>query len=156
MEAFKEKLKIQNLSYVVCAVILVVFNALLLLGRIGLIPFFVPALTDHRWSSAWSGFVTGASTSILFFMIFGLLRNRKALRNEQALKKLYVKMNDERSAQVTVMAKSAAFHTFLLLGIIGAIICGYFNMVVSVTVMVCLFCASMLLIGFEAYYKRKY
>ncbi len=156
MENFKDKLKIQNISNTVCAVILVLFNIFLLLGKTGLIPNLVPTASDDRWTDVWSGFATGASTAMLGFMIGGLIRNHKALKDEKALKKLYVNENDERTIQVWTSARAAAFQTFLLLGIVAAVVAGYFNMTVCITIIATLFCASMVVIGFKFYYANKY
>ena len=152
MENFKEKLKIQNISYVVCGAILALFLIFLISGKAGL----VPTAIDDRWTNVWSGFATGASSTMLGFMIFGLIRNKKALKDEKALKKLYVKENDERTIQVWTSARAAAFQTFLLLGIVAAIIAGYFNMTVCVTIIATLFCASMVVVGFSFYYENKF
>ena len=100
MENFKEKLKIQNISYAVCGAILALFLIFLIIGKAGLIPNLVPTAIDDRWTDVWSGFATGASSTMLGFMIGGLIHNKKALKDEKALKKLYVKENDERTIQV--------------------------------------------------------
>lgn len=156
MENFKDKIKIQNISFTVCSVILALFLVFLFIGKTGLIPNLVPTPIDDRWTSVWSGFATGASSTMLGFMIFGLIRNKKALKDEKALKKLYVKENDERTIQVGTSARAAAFQTFLLLGIVAAIIAGYFNMTVCVTIIATLFCASMVVVGFSFYYENKF
>lgn len=156
MENFKEKLKIQNISYAVCGAILALFLIFLIIGKAGLIPNLVPTAIDDRWTNVWNGFATGASATMLGFMIFGLIRNKKALKDEKALKKLYVKENDERTIQVWTSARAAAFQAFLLLGIVAAIIAGYFNMTVFITIVACLFCASMVVVGFSFYYENKF
>lgn len=156
MENFKEKLKIQNISIAICIVILVLFNIFRILSMVGLIPNLLPAVNDDGWVNAWNGFATGATTVILGFMIVALIRNNQALKDEKALKKLYVKENDERSIQIETSARAAAFQTFLLLGIVAAIIAGYFNMTVFITIAACLFCASMVVIGFSFYYQNKF
>ena len=156
MESFKDKLKIQNISNSICITILVLFNIFRFLSQAGLIANLVPAVNDDRWSNAWSGFATGATTSMLVFMIVALIRNHKALKDEQKLKKLYVKENDERTIQIWTSARAAAFQTFLLLGIVATIIAGYFNITVFITIAATLFCASMVAIGFKFYYTNKY
>lgn len=156
MENYKEKLKIQNISYTVCAAILALFLIFLFIGKAGLIPNLVPTTSDDRWTDVWSGFATGASAAMLGFMIGWLIRNKKALKDEKALKKLYVSEHDERTIQVWTFARAAAFQTFLLLGIVAAIIAGYFNMTVCVTIIATLFCASMVVVGFSFYYENKF
>ena len=156
MESFKDKLKIQNISNAICIVILALFNILRLLSWSGLIPNLLPAVNDEGWVNAWNGFATGSTTTMLGFMIVTVIRNHKALKDEQKLKKLYVKENDERTIQIWTSARAAAFQTFLLLGIVAAIIAGYFNMTVCSTIIATLFCASMVVIGFSFYYSNKF
>lgn len=156
MENFKEKLKIQNISNAICIVILVLFNIFRILSTVGLIPNVTPVAEDGSWEEMWNGFATGATTAMLVFMIVALFRNNKALKDEKALKKLYVNENDERTIQIWTSARAAAFQTFLLLGIVAAIIAGYFNMTVFITIVACLFCASMVVVGFSFYYENKF
>lgn len=156
MENFKDKLKVQNISNAICIVILALFNILRLLSWSGLIPNLVPAVNDEGWVNAWNGFATGATTSMLVFMTVALIRNLKALKDEKALKKLYIKENDERTIQIWTSARAAAFQTFLLLGIVATIIAGYFNITVFITIAATLFCASMVVIGFSFYYSNKF
>ena len=156
MESFKDKLKIQNISNAICIVILALFNIFRILSKAGLIPGLTPVVEDGNWEEMWSGFATGATTTMLGFMIVTVIRNHKALKDEQKLKKLYVKENDERTIQIWTSARAAAFQTFLLLGIVAAIIAGYFNMTVCSTIIATLFCASMVVIGFSFYYSNKF
>ena len=156
MESFKDKLKVQNISNAICIVILALFNILRLFSQVGLIPNLLPAVNDDRWVNAWNGFATGSTTTMLVFMTVALIRNLKALKDEKALKKLYVKENDERTIQIWTSARAAAFQTFLLLGIVATIIAGYFNITVFITIAATLFCASMVAIGFKFYYTNKY
>lgn len=155
MENYREKLKIQNLTFGICAFVLALFCFLSAAGEAGIIPFFVPA-GDSHWQSMWRGFISGASFALLTFMIIGLVRNIRAMKDEKALKKLFIKDHDERTIQVWTSARAAAFQTFLLLGLVAIIVSGYFSMTVSVTIMACVVAASLLGLSFKLYYNNKY
>lgn len=156
MENYKEKLKMQNIVIAIAAFILALFCFLSAAGEAGIIPFFNPVGGDSHWQSVWRGFISGAASALLMFMIVGLVRNIRAMRNEKALKKLFVKENDERMIKVWTSARAAALQTFLLLGLVAIIVAGYFSMTVSITILVCVTAASVIGLLFKIYYNKKF
>lgn len=146
MEAFRDKLKVQNLAIAMCCFILAIFSFLAAAGEAGLISFMQPAVNDSHWQSMWRGLVMGMSVGILIVMIVFLVRNILALKDEKKLKKLYVETYDEREIQIWTAARSTAMQIFLMAGVVAAIIAGYFSITVSITIVVCIFLQSM--IGF--------
>lgn len=155
MENYREKLKIQNLILAIAALILAVFVTLAALAEAEILPILTPAAGDSHWQSMWRGFVSGASFAILAFLVFGLIRNLHALRNEKFLKKMYIKEHDERSIQVWTSARAAAFQTFLLLGLVAIVAAGYFSMTVSLTILGCVWFAAIIGLLFKVYYNKK-
>ena len=156
MENYKEKLRIQNLIIAIASFVLAAFYLLFAAGEAGILPFPVPTAGDSHWQSMWRGFVCGASFAILAFLIFGLVRNIRALRNEKFLKKLYIRENDERSIQVWTSARAAAFQAFLLLGLVAIVVAGYFSVTVSITILCCVWFASIIGLLFKLYYSKKF
>lgn len=155
MKNFREKLKIDNIvSGIGCAVLLL-FCVLSIAGEAGALPFFTPSVGDSHWQSQWRGFILGTSTSVFAIMLFGLIRNIQALRNEEKLKKLYIKCNDERTVQVQTSAQAAGLRTALILGIVAVVVSGYWSVTVSMTIMVCVLAVSLITVGFKLYYHRK-
>lgn len=154
MENFKEKLKIQNFALAFGCLVLLAFCILGFASEAGLVAL-VPA-GDSHWQSQWRGFLSGASMGILALMLFGLVRNLLALKNEKKLKKLYIKENDERTIQVWTAARAAGCQVFLILGLVAVIVAGYFSPVVSLTILACVLTLSLLCIGFKFYYFNKY
>ncbi len=155
MKNFREKLKIDNIVTIIACTVLLLFSFLSIAGECGLLPFFTPAAGDSQWQSQWRGFILGASMSILALMLFGLIRNLQALRNEEKLKKLYIKCNDERTIQVQTSAQAASLRTVLILGIVAVVVSGYFSVTVSLTILVCVLFTSLVTIGFKLYYHKK-
>ena len=155
METYREKLKIQNVTLAVACVILAVFCVLGFLGEAGIVNL-TPAAGDSHWQSQWRGFISGASLGILALLLFGLIRNLLALRDENKLKKLYIKESDERQAQICALAMSAAMRASLVLGLVAVIVAGYFSVTVSLTLLASLFAVSLVTIGFKLYFMRKY
>ena len=155
METYREKLKIQNVTLAVACVILAVFCVLGFLGEAGIVNL-TPAAGDSHWQSQWRGFISGASLGILALLLFGLIRNLLALRDENKLKKLYIKESDERQAQICTLAMSAAMRASLILGLVAVVVAGYFSVTVSLTLLASLFAVSLATIGFKLSFMRKY
>ena len=88
-------------------------------------------------------------------MILGLIKNLIALKNNKQLKKLYVKENDERKKEICTKGKSAGASAYLCCMLAAAIICGYFNVIVCITCIICTFVQSLFMIGGKLYYNRK-
>lgn len=155
MEVFREKLKIQNLAIGMCCFILALFCFLAAAGQAGIIGFMQPATENSHWQSMWRGIVTGMSFGIMIVMIAFLIRNILALKDEKRLKKLYVETYDEREIQIWTAARSTAMQLFLMVGVVAAIVAGYFSMTVSITIIVCMFLQSITGFFCMLYYRLK-
>jgi hypothetical protein len=155
MELFREKLKIQNLAIGMCCFILALFSFLAAAGEAGIIGFMQPAIENSHWQSMWRGIVMGMSVGILIVLIAFLIRNILALKDEKRLKKLYVETNDEREIQIWTAARSTAMQLFLMVGVVAAIVAGYFSMTVSITIIVCMFLQSITGFFCMLYYRIK-
>ena len=156
MENYKEKLKIQNILMAICGTILLIFAILAIGSELGFFSLFQPQTGDSHWHSTWYGFCTGASCGLGAMMFAFLIRNKRALKDEKKLKKLYIKENDERSAKIVIYARSSAMQTILMGGMAATAISGYFNITVSITILVFVFCSSLISLFFTAYYSKKF
>ena len=155
MENYKEKLKKQNIVLSICIVILVLFSILGFASEAGLISL-TPSTGNSHWQSLWRGFMSGAAMGVLALMLFGLIRNLLAMKDEKKLKKLYIKTHDERETQLFHNARSAAMSVFLIFGLIAVIVTGYFSAAVSITLLVCVCICSALCMCFKLYYSKKF
>ena len=156
MEEYREKLKLTNAINGVACLILAVFCVLGFAGEAGWVSFMTPAAGDSHWQSTWRGFVSGAAGGILALMLYGFIRNALALKDEKKLKKLYIKEKDERQNQIYTQALCAAMRTALILGLVAVVVTGYFNMTVSITLLVTVFVVSWMCLGFKLYFSRKF
>ncbi len=154
MEQYREKLKVQNLILGICIAALALVSALGFAAEEGLISL-IPTDGGSRWQSAWHGFISGASTGVLALMLFGLIRNLLAMKDDKKLKKLYNKVHDERTVQIYTHARSAAMSAFLLLGLAAVLVTGYFSVTVSLTLLACVVACILLSVGFKLYYSLK-
>ena len=155
MEQYKEKLKVSQRIYTVAAVLLMIFSILFLLSECGIVNI-TPVTGDSHWQSRWRGFVSGASVGIAVFMLMGIIRISKALKDEKALKKLYIQDHDERQIQIWTAARATAMQIFLIGGLVAGIVAGYFSMTVSITILACTVTQAILGGGCKLYYSRKF
>ncbi len=155
MENYREKLKLENRIYLLCILALILFAVLVYLAEIGVIAI-APVTGDSRWQSGWRGFCSGASFGFLGAITGTVLRNRKAIKNDDALKKLYIKEHDERTIHIRINAQSASQQIFLWVGLVATAISGYFNSTVSITILGCIFFVSILSILLTVYYKKRF
>ena len=155
MEQYKEKLRITNVFLIIGCLILAVSAVLAIGCELGWFQILTPIAGDSHWQSAWFGFVTGASCGIFVLMFVGLIRNRRALKDEKKLKKLYVKEHDERTIQIQTLARNTAMQILLMIGLVATVIAGYFSITVSLTILACIFTASITSLLLVGYYSRK-
>lgn len=155
MESYREKLKVQNVILVIGCVVLAAFCVLSFLGEAGIVNF-APSVENSHWQSSWRGFISGASIGIFVLLLFGLIRNLCAMKDEKKLKKLYIKESDERQAQIYTQALCAAMRATLILGLVAMIVAGYFSMTVGLTLLATVFAASLMTLMFKLYFSKKY
>ena len=104
----------------------------------------------------WRGFLTGASTSLLGFFGFGLIRNIRALRDDNILKKQYIKETDERQIKIWTAARALSMQIFVLGGLVAGIIAAYFSMAVGITIIACVTIHSFVGLFCKIYYDIKF
>lgn len=155
MESYREKLKLENWVLGLSCFLLAVFCLVGLLAEMGLVEL-TPIGGDIHWQSRWRGGITGASFALLVMLAVGLVRNCRAIRDDSKLRKHYVKSHDERTIQVQTAALAAGCRSFLILGLVAAIISGYFHMVVSLSILACVFTLSIICVLCKLYYFKKY
>ena len=155
MEQYKEKLKITNLFLIIGCIALAVFAILAIGSELGWFHILKPVAGDSHWHSHWNGFITGASCGVLGLLLYSLIRNRQALKDEMKLKKLYVKEHDERTIQILTLARNTAMQILLIGGLVAVVIAGYFSITVSLTILACIFAASITSLLLVGYYNKK-
>lgn len=153
MESYREKLKLQNVVFAIGCVALALFSVLGFLGEAGVVKL-APSVGDGHWQSLWRGFISGASIGILAMLLFGLIRNLRALKDEKKLKQQYVKEGDERQKQIYTNALCAAMRATLILGLAAVIVAGYFSMAVSLTLLVTVLLVSLMTLAFKLYFGK--
>lgn len=156
MEEFRAKLKIDTVITSIVALVLLITSILAFANEFGYIDLFTPITGDSHWHSRWRGFISGASVGLSVFMIVSIIRNIRAFKDEKAMKKLYIKDNDERTAAIAKSAQAGAYRTLLFVELTAVIIAGYFNVTVSLTILACLWVGALLGPAYKFYFSKKY
>lgn len=87
--------------------------------------------------------------------IFGFIMNTKALKNEDKLRKMYIKANDERMKAISLYAGHNSYWFEVLGLLLGIIIGGLFSPVIAAACLGCLFYVCFVRLGLKIYYSRK-
>lgn len=103
----------------------------------------------------FSGFQSGFSFTLFVFSVMSLFTNLLIIKSDKKLKEQYCKDNDER--QALIIQKSSQLSKLILLVIlpIGAIISGYFNQTVFITLMIVSVLFAVISIFTQTYYSKK-
>lgn len=149
MTDYRSKLKIQNTIFIIGAVALTIVQVLAHAGIIS------PIADGGNFADFWNGFIAGAAAGVTIILIVGLIINLRALSNEERLKKLFVKENDERTRLIYVKGKSAGATAYTFCMIIAAIISGFFSMTVFFTILACELALAFFMFGGKLYYDKK-
>ena len=155
MEQYRNKLKIQNWLCGIGCAILAVFAILAIGSEFGWFHVLIPATNDDHWRSTWYGYIFGTSIGVFAVLLTCLIRNCRAIRDEQKMKKLYVEANDERTIQIQTLARNTAMQILLCMGLVATVIAGYFNVTVSITIFVCIWVSSSVSLLLTWYYSNK-
>ncbi|MGN0477923.1 MAG: hypothetical protein ACI4GO_00665 [Hominenteromicrobium sp.] len=149
MEKYRKSLKLQNTLLILGVLCLAAVQVLSFCGVLS------PAVQDGHWRDFWSGMIAGAAFGIMVLFMIGLIINLRALRNEAALKKLYAREHDERTAQICYYAQSGAYRLCTLGLLVAIVIAGYFSPTVSLTCLAIVFIQSVTGALFKLYWHKR-
>lgn len=155
MEQYKEKLKNAQRIYIGALLFLSAVYIIILLSKCGVVSIASTAI-DEQWQNLWNGFISGAAGGIGGILLLCIFRIRKALKDEKALKILYIQEKDERNQKIWTSARATAMQIFLVGGLVAAIVAGFFNITISLTIFACVFIHSLIGGGCKLYYSRKF
>ncbi len=82
-----------------------------------------------------SGFQLGILIALTIAFLAKLVNYRKAMKDETLLKRLYYKENDERLAFINQQVGKSSMSVTTVVLLIGAVIAGYFDIKVFVTIL---------------------
>jgi len=100
-------------------------------------------------------FTSGLLTGLLALVVIYIIRCQFAIRDDEKLKKLYIKETDERALFIYQKSGSIGMNISVAGLLLGTLVCAYINIIVAATLLgACLFIS--LIRGFLKLYYRKH
>ncbi len=149
LEGYKKTLKAQNVALILSALAVMCFIVL------GFMQIINPVGADERWAAMWNGFISGVSMAVVVCMAIGFIMNLRALKSDEQLKKQYIKEHDERALAIAQLSGKQSYWFETLGLLLGVIIGGYFNPVVSLVCLGCLLYICIVRLSLKIYYAGK-
>lgn len=140
MNEFKKRIKVRVILGGIFCTLLLIPNVIL--------SFFVDC-------SDFTEFVMGFFLAIEAVVIVLMAKYVVALRNEEDLKKLYIKETDERRIAIRTQAGRTGLYIVFGTLIIVMLISGYFSKIVFFTLLGVLLFTSFVMLLTKLYYKKK-
>ncbi len=112
-------------------------------------------LGDERLNSYVSGFQVGIYITLMVLYLTKFAKYRRALKDEALLKQLYYKENDERIVYVNQQVGKSAMSINTVILLFAALVAGYFNIVVFVTILVVVVAENILQFILQKYHMSR-
>lgn len=142
MKEFREKLerKLKLHSLFTCSSILIFFGC----------KFLLDGTSDFA-----EGLITGFFSGIMIVAIYNLSRMFAALKNEEKLKEMYIAETDERNIAIGKETASTATIISVMLTALAAIVAGFINITVCITLAAALLFWAIVTVSVRSYYNKK-
>ncbi len=90
--------------------------------------WFTPAVANEHYVDFLSGFQFGILVAVDLVCVYNVFYYLTALKDNEKLKKLYIKENDERELEIDKRSGMVSYKAMIIILIIAAVIVGYFSM----------------------------
>lgn len=142
MKEFKEKLekKTRFYSLFTCSSILIFFGC----------KFLLDGASDFA-----EGLITGFFSGLMIVAVFNLARMYTALKNDDKLKAMYIEETDERNIAIGKETACTATMISIMVVALSAIVAGFINVTVCITLAVSLFVTAVITVCVRGYYNKK-
>lgn len=117
--------------------------------------FFVMKSVDVANGNLFS-FLEGGVVGLDLVAMFYMLQYRKALEDDEKLKKMYNEEHDERTALIKQKAGFPVFTSAAVMLIVGGVVAGYINSTVSYTMAACGIFIILYQLVLKVYFLKKY
>ncbi|RUT40519.1 hypothetical protein EJP82_24785 [Paenibacillus anaericanus] len=144
MEKYKEKVRLRVIYLTWIMLLTCLINIVLLSNRNRL-----PEISDFIL-----GFQSGVFTGLLFVFIIFIVKYRKSMKSDEALKKLYIEENDERGQLIGYKVSVFTTVAMLILLALSTVVAGFFNELIFFTLLGTLGVFLIIFCAFTVYFKK--
>lgn len=148
MENFKKTIQ-KRLNFCIGGI----FLFTILFGR-NLLHLFTPVVQNKHYVDFFSGFQFGIFFAIELYFVFRVAYYMATLKDEKALRNLYIKENDERSMEIAKRSGIESYRLVIVILLAGAIVVGYFSMEGFIALVAAALVEILVRAGLYAYYSR--
>ena len=149
MDKFKETIEKRKNLLRVLTIVLFITNAILFYISENL----VNVASNIEYAL---GFLLGMIMGVLILGVVAIVYYGRVLKDEQKLKMLYIKENDERRKMISEKVAQSTLLTAVFVIMIAISIAAYFEPLVSLTLLYTIYAVAFIALGYKLYYKRKY
>lgn len=97
--------------------------------------YFKPANGGENFTDFFNGFQLGIACALALFAAYNIAKFMTLLKDEEKLRNWYIKEHDERTAEIWAKSGGTVIYTCGVLLIGAAIVAGYFNTTVFITLL---------------------
>lgn len=148
MENFKKTIQ-KRLNFFTGVILLF---SLLFAGN--MLHWFTPIVKNPHYVDFFSGVQVGMFIGIEIYLVYRVAYYMATLKDEKALRTLYIKENDERNMEISKRAGIESYRIVIVILLAGAIVVGYFSMVGFIALMGAALVEILVRAGLYAYYSR--
>ena len=112
-------------------------------------------LNHFLGGDAFTNFIMGALVGIQAIIIGMIIKYSVALRNEETLKKLYIKENDERLKYIRTKVGGSGLKVVLAGLLLAMMVSGYFSKTVFFTLFAVELFVALVMLSLKLYYSNK-
>jgi len=116
--------------------------------------YFRPVSGGDDFADFFQGFQLGIAMAFLIWAAVNIIRYRKILQDEEAIRAFYIREHDERTAAIWSRSGGTALYTCGILIIGAALVAGYFDPTVFITLVSCGLFLLLVKKGLCIYYRR--
>lgn len=126
-----------------------------LVVTVGLVFYSYSVMDNSHISDFIHGLQTGMFGGMFLALVFGIVKNKKALKDETSLKQSYINANDERTQFVFHKMSLTAVYSETFFLMLAIIVSGFFNEVVCLTLLGVLVISGIFKFSLYYYYNKR-
>ena len=115
---------------------------------------FTPIVKNPHYVDFFSGVQVGMFIGIEIYLVYRVAYYMATLKDEKALRTLYIKENDERNMEIAKRSGIESYKFVIVILLAGAIVVGYFSMEGFIALMAAALVEILVRVGLYAYYSR--